>query len=82
MDQFDYMKPAELFHPTRRGKNSPLTFYRFDTSAEAIKFAVEELSEIMFFGAVIEQSEGERLDRSKIGDLYRSSAFPLCRRGV
>lgn len=79
MAQFDFTQPAELFHPLRKGRHSPLAFHRFDTSAEAVKFAVEELTAVMFLGAVLEVAEGERFDSTLIQALYDCVAFPLGR---
>lgn len=80
MDRFDFQAPAELFHPLKMGKRSPLSFHRFDTSAEAIKFAVEELSPVALQGAVLEVAD-DRLDSSTIRELYDSGDFPLTRNG-
>ena len=42
---FDYGVPAELFMGKRKGgPRQPLRYRRFATAAEAIRFAVEELS--------------------------------------
>ena len=78
MDAFDYQAPAELFHPLRLGRNAPLSFHRFDTSAEAIKFACEQLTPTMIQGAVLEVSD-ERFDSSVIHELYNSEVFQLSR---
>jgi len=44
---FDYTASAELFMPKRKGgARPPLSYRRFATAAEAIRFAVEELSAI------------------------------------
>lgn len=76
---FDYMAPAQLYHPLRLGRQAPLGFHRFDTSAQAIKFAVEELTPIMLRGATLEVAD-DRLDGAGIRELYDDGAFPLDRR--
>lgn len=81
MDLFDYKAPAELFYPLRMGKRSPLGFHRFDTSADAIKYALEELSPVMLQGAILEVAD-ERFDSSLIRELYESGSFPLERSDV
>ena len=41
---FDYGIPAELFMGKRKaGARQPLSYRRFATAAEAIRFAIEEL---------------------------------------
>jgi hypothetical protein len=81
MDVFDYTAPAELFHPIRLGNRAPLSFRRFATSAEAIKFAIEQLSPAAFHGAVLEIEES-RFDGALIRELYESGSFPLGRRSA
>jgi hypothetical protein len=47
MMTFDYAASAELFMPKRkRGARQPLSYRRFATAAEAIRFAVEEIPSI------------------------------------
>lgn len=81
MENFDYQAPAELFHPLRLGRNAPLEFNRFDSSAEAIKYACERLTPVMLQGAVLEVGD-ERFEAVIISDLYRSASFPLQRSGL
>jgi hypothetical protein len=39
---FNYAAPAELFIPKlKRGRRQPLSYRRFNTAAEAIRFAIE-----------------------------------------
>jgi hypothetical protein len=76
MEPFDYTAPAELFACLHRSKRAALTYRRFATSAEAIQFAIEELSPDLLNGSVIEVSE-QRLEARQIRELYQSSEFPL-----
>lgn len=78
MDDFDFQAPAELFHPLRLGRNAPLGFHRFESSAEAIKYACERLTPAMLQGAILEMGD-ERYEPAVIGELYRSARFPLQR---
>ena len=49
---FDYGIPAELFiAKSKAGTRQPLTYRRFATAAEAIRFAVEELPAVRTLGA-------------------------------
>ncbi len=80
MAEFDYTAGAGLFHQLRMGRSAPMSFRRFATSAEAIKFAVEELTPVMFHGAILE-TEDDRFGSTQIRLLYENAAFPLERRG-
>lgn len=80
MDAFDYAAGAGLFHPLRVGRLAPISFRRFETSAAAIKFAVEELTPVMFHGAILETGD-DRFGSTQIRMLYDDAAFPLERRG-
>jgi hypothetical protein len=79
LDLFDYDAPAEVF--MTRGfatRKSPVTYRRFDTAAEALRFAVEELPAPLLVGAVLEVQE-DRFDHQAIRDLYSRSRYPLPR---
>jgi len=78
MANFDYSAPAELF-PSRNKKGTRLIGYRrFDTAAEAIRFAVEIMPSDLLLGAVLEV-EDERINGHRIRELYNSAAYPLAR---
>jgi hypothetical protein len=79
MEMFDHTAPAELFHALRAGRGAPLGFHRFETSAEGIKYAVEELSSVILYGAILEVAE-QRFSGHHIRELYNDKAFPLHRR--
>jgi hypothetical protein len=74
---FDYDAPADFF-PARGRKGGTMRYRRFDTAAEAIRFAVEELPPLMLVGAYL-QVEDERFDGDQIRELYQSTAYPLVR---
>src|SRR5260370_24489207 len=78
MTKFDYRAPAELF-PSRNRKAKQLVKYRrFDTAADAIQFAMEELPAPAPLGAVIEIDEG-RFGHPGIRAPYESPDYPLKR---
>ena len=79
MRDFDYRAPAEFFAGSgRRTRTGRLTYRRFESAAEAIRFAIEELSSDMLTGAVLEVHE-ERYDGGEIRGLYESESYPLAR---
>jgi hypothetical protein len=79
MRDFDFRAPAELFAGRGRGSRpQPLTYRRFKSAAEAIRFAIEELSSDKLIGAVLEVRE-QRYDGGEIRGLYESESYPLAR---
>jgi hypothetical protein len=75
MSLFDYSAPAELFlaKPT---KGRPQKYRRFETAAEALRYAVEDLRTPKAFGAWLEVGE-ERFNSSEIQRLYEADDYPL-----
>jgi len=79
MDEFDYGAPAEIFACKSRGASPrPVTYRRFDSGAEAIRFAIEELPANVLFGTVLEAND-HRYDAKQIRNLYDSERYPLQR---
>src|ERR1700675_2930319 len=78
--EFDYDAAAELF-PSRKQKSRrrPIGYRRFGHAADAIRFAVEELSPESLLGACLEVDE-ERYNNQGIRRLYDSTDYPLVRR--
>jgi hypothetical protein len=77
---FDYAASAELFMPKgKRGARQPLSYRRFATAAEAIRFAVEEFPAIRTLGAWMQVGE-ERFNGDDIRRLYESTSYPRRRR--
>ena len=77
---FNFNTSAELFPAAiRKKKRAGFAYRRFGTAAEAVRFAIEELSADSLNGAYL-QVEEARFDQSGIRSLYESEAFPLPRR--
>jgi len=75
---FNYSAPAELF-PSRIKKSRTKTRYmRFDTAAEAVRFAVEDIAPPALLGAYLEVDEA-RFGVQEIRFLYDSVGYPLKR---
>ncbi len=75
MAKLNYEGPAELF-PSRRRKI--VGYQRFNSAAEAIKFAVEVLPSELLLGTYLEVEEG-RFDSKDIRQFYDDDSYPLTR---
>jgi len=78
VDSFDYDAPAELYPGRNRKSAKKFSYRRFETAADAIGFAVEELPELLLLGACIEIDQ-RRLSYRDIQALYASVQYPLKR---
>ena len=80
MDKFEYEAPAEVYSTDGSiARKRPVTYRRFAHSAEAIRFAIEQLPLTMQRGTVMEVG-GDRIKFSQIRALYDSKRYPLSRR--
>jgi hypothetical protein len=77
MSSFNYGGQAGLFVVKR--KYGRISYRRFENSAEAIRFAVEELPADLLHACSLEIDENA-YDGRKILELYESPDFPLQRR--
>ena len=78
LNGFDYGAPAELFPSGFKKGKSYFSYKRFDTAAEALRFAVEEMPAPALLGAYLEVDEA-RFGQQDIHSLYESAAYPLKR---
>jgi hypothetical protein len=78
VDGFDYNAPAELFPSRSKNSRTRTRYMRFDTAAEAVRFAVEDIAPPALLGAYLEVDE-TRFGIQEIHALYESAAFPLKR---
>jgi hypothetical protein len=78
MDGFDYQAPAELFSSRNAKRRWPMRYRSFDTAAEAIRFAMEEIPAPVLFDVYL-QVDDERFGANQIRALYENIAYPLVR---
>ncbi len=72
---FDYDTPAELYsNKGRRLRRQPLEYRQFARAADAIRFAIEEMSPQLLQSAYLEVDE-ERFDSQAIRRLYESTDY-------
>jgi hypothetical protein len=79
MEKFAYDAPAEIYSSEGVGARKKLvTYRRFDSSAEAIRYAIEQLPQTMQRGTVMEVGD-DRFEFATIRALYDSEHYPLSR---
>jgi hypothetical protein len=78
MNVFDYSAPAELFRHSALGTGVTL-YRRFNTAADALGFAIEELGDLDRHLVTVEVDE-VRLDQRAIRALYDAVEYPLTRK--
>jgi hypothetical protein len=78
--RFDYDILGEFYSRKTLGfKPTGLNYRRFETAAQALRFAIEELSSALLSGSVLEV-DGERFGAKEMRTLYVSSHYPLRRK--
>jgi hypothetical protein len=80
LNGFDYGAPAELYPSRIKKGRGRITYKRFDTAAEALRFAIEEIPAPALLGAYLEVNEA-RFGIEEIRLLYQHPAYPLKRSG-
>jgi hypothetical protein len=78
-ETFDYDAEAELFSVRSQKSRQASGYKRFDRSADAIRFAIEELPPEQLLRTHLEVEES-RFDRNGIRRLYDATAYPFARR--
>ena len=80
MTRFDYRLPGEIFVPKFSGmRRSGLTYRRFETAAEAVRFAIETLPATALTACTVE-TDGKRLGSRELKALYADARYPLARK--
>ena len=78
LNGFDYGAPAELYPSRIKKGRGRISYKRFDTAAEALRFAIEEIPPPALLGAYLDVGEA-RFGMQEIRYLYESAAYPLKR---
>ena len=76
---FDYRAPAELFPSRIKKGRGRVSYKRFNSAAEALRFAIEEIPAEALLGAHLEVEEA-RFGAQEMRYLYDSAAYPLKRK--
>lgn len=79
MTQFDYTGEAGLYAGKAIGGSRGPRYRRFETAAEALRFAVEDMPGTQQRGSLLEVDEA-RFDHNQIRALYDAPDYPLLRR--
>jgi hypothetical protein len=80
MNANEYFLEASLYYAKNaNSKRSGLVFRRFSKAADAIRFAVEELTPKILDGCTLEVNEDHYFGR-EIRPLYENHVFPLRRK--
>lgn len=75
----DYYAAAGLYPCKTVRQTSRLRYKRFDSVAEALRFAIEDMPRAMLRGCVLEVDE-DRFDGMQLQKLHEADNYPLPRR--
>jgi hypothetical protein len=80
MAPFNFDSPGEVYCHKKRGTGSGkgLTYRRFETGAEALRYAMEHVPTAELSTCTIEV-DGERFGAEDLKSLYESRQYPLPR---
>jgi hypothetical protein len=81
MAKFDYTAPAELFTGRSIRGSRTMRYHRFDSGAEALRFAMETLPREQLLAAVLKVDE-TRYRHNDIHRFYEAKEYPLARKQV
>jgi hypothetical protein len=76
---FNYRAPAELYPSRIKKGRGRITYRRFNTAAEALRFAMEEIPPAVLLGAYLEVDEA-RFGVAEMRNLYDAAGYPLKRK--
>ena len=79
MAVFDYNAGAGLYPCKTRRMRSRIQYQRFESAAEALRFAIEDMPAQLLRGSILEVDDA-RFDATQIRRLYDASDYPLARR--
>ncbi|MHA6297829.1 hypothetical protein [Devosia sp. CAU 1758] len=74
----DWSAPAELYSSVATLKTRNARYFRFDTAAEAVRFAIEDMPGAALRGIVMESGD-DRFEGDTIRALYDAKDYPLQR---
>jgi Arc/MetJ-type ribon-helix-helix transcriptional regulator len=81
MSRFDFTAPGELFCSRSISMRSRVTYKRFASAAEAVRFAIEELPAEILRSTTLEVAE-RRLRGDEIRQVYQDPGYPLARKAA
>lgn len=79
MTRFNYAGSAGLYPGNATAGRRGPRYRRFETAADALRFAVEDMRDTQQRGSLLEMDEA-RFDHNQIRALYDAPEYPLLRR--